>query len=1137
MVSNALMFNAHGSNLWDEARRYYELCMHKVFVTYGKAAPPGRYHAAVHRAFEDAKRAREMEAERVRLDETTEKKDLVIGAHVEAVELSPLAKPSDPESIVPIADVWMSPVDAFYCAWMECCFACRSSGASDTMLFCVDCGESYHSFCADVPVRSMTDWAVAGWRCPNCKICEIIGDVPEDENDMLICEMCDRAFTMSELSPPLKSVPSGLFICGQCVDCKSCNNKSEKGEISRRYWSRDPHKCFRCGGCKGLVERQTKGMKCAVCSCLWRSGDTDLVACVRCKRNIHAHCYGETVQGQKKESYECPLCRKKDDEKRSAAQLRNNLYKQARQVLTTCHQIRGSSLDECHSKLFDEIDWQMRSARIGEYRTIVADGERLLGKAKEKYGRNLRDMFAFDGKGPHAPVWMVQRASRWIRYKEKRKGSVETEEKHGTRAVVLRAKMAAAFIQIACWSMGTTLRKAVRNTDRLKSLLVAPSEDDGIMLLPAEKIKLAGSQIIQENEWATKYFDKDTFDSLIAKEKSTAKPSCDAASANTSTSDSRNEILKIPAIIGTPLLGWGRIDKSLQETHPWKDPRSCCLCGGCGDDDAGVISGKSPDQTEGDDSGIQLAHAGRLLPMQQGLWVHAACALWSSEVWENPEDGLLYALEKARYRGSKLKCFGCGRPGATIGCQKQNCSSNFHFPCAKACGAVFTKHQQMFCKNHKPSAEDMTEIDNYEVMKPLKAACEQVIEDSENTLCYRAGSLVVHSIGKVRDDFHSEQHITPFGYIATRIFWSFSNPRTRTLYFLKVECCENDKQLSVFSITAADAPGTPIKGHTVMEAYNLLIRRVEQANATMFSEGDMFSSKPVKRGRRKHVFGLNGPQFFGFGLTQVRKKLETLPGIAAVAVPLSPSTQPYLFCFKHPKEEEIKDLQRERAVKAAEKALENVSGCARTEGMCAVARSGGSGRITRALVKRAEEDKSSSLSGSTGKGRNNLSESVDSNIQEKYREMKSVPIKDRLEAKRSHIHGWGLFTKNSLPKHAMIVEYMGETIRQRVADKRERAYETSGVGSCYMFRLDQTRIVDATMIGCMARFMNHCCQPNAYAKVISVNTDLGIEKKIVVFANREIGAGDEITYDYKFPVEDGSLRCTCGAPNCIGRMN
>ena len=154
-----------------------------------------------------------------------------------------------------------------------------------------------------------------------------------------------------------------------------------------------------------------------------------------------------------------------------------------------------------------------------------------------------------------------------------------------------------------------------------------------------------------------------------------------------------------------------------------------------------------------------------------------------------------------------------------------------------------------------------------------------------------------------------------------------------------------------------------------------------------------------------------------------------------------------------------------------------------------------------------------------------------------YREMRAVPIEQRLVPKRSHIHGWGLFTKTDLPKDSMIVEYMGEIIRQSVADQREKAYEVSGEGSCYMFRLDMQRIVDATQIGCMARFMNHCCQPNAYAKIITVDSDTGPDKKIMIFALADIKAGEEITYDYKFQVEDGSLKCTCGAPNCIGRMN
>jgi len=202
--------------------------------------------------------------------------------------------------------------------------------------------------------------------------------------------------------------------------------------------------------------------------------------------------------------------------------------------------------------------------------------------------------------------------------------------------------------------------------------------------------------------------------------------------------------------------------------------------------------------------------------------------------------------------------------------------------------------------------------------------------------------------------------------------------------------------------------------------------------------------------------------------------------------------------------------------------------------MKAVTQSGGSDRITRALVRRAADEETP---GVFKKKVDAEKDQADSRTQEKYREMKSVPIEQRLVAKRSHIHGWGLFTKIDLPKNSMIVEYMGESVRQCVADKREKQYEISGEGSCYMFRLDLQRIVDATMIGCMARFMNHCCQPNAYAKVITVDTENGAEKKIMVFSLKEIKAGEEITYDYKFPVEDGSLKCTCGAPNCIGRLN
>lgn len=50
-------------------------------------------------------------------------------------------------------------------------------------------------------------------------------------------------------------------------------------------------------------------------------------------------------------------------------------------------------------------------------------------------------------------------------------------------------------------------------------------------------------------------------------------------------------------------------------------------------------------------------------------------------------------------------------------------------------------------------------------------------------------------------------------------------------------------------------------------------------------------------------------------------------------------------------------------------------------------------------------------------------------------------------------------------------------------------------------------------------------QPNCYPKVISVEG----EKKIFIYAKRHIAAGEEITYNYKFPLEEKKIPCNCGA--------
>ncbi|XP_061590189.1 histone-lysine N-methyltransferase SETD1B-A [Cololabis saira] len=141
--------------------------------------------------------------------------------------------------------------------------------------------------------------------------------------------------------------------------------------------------------------------------------------------------------------------------------------------------------------------------------------------------------------------------------------------------------------------------------------------------------------------------------------------------------------------------------------------------------------------------------------------------------------------------------------------------------------------------------------------------------------------------------------------------------------------------------------------------------------------------------------------------------------------------------------------------------------------------------------------------------------------------------KKKIRFCKSHIHDWGLFAMEPIAADEMVIEYVGQNIRQVIADMREKRYEEEGIGSSYMFRVDHDTIIDATKCGNFARFINHSCNPNCYAKVITVES----QKKIVIYSRQPITVNEEITYDYKFPIEDEKIPCLCGAENCRGTLN
>eukprot|EP00538_Stauroneis_constricta_P006064 CAMPEP_0119546822 /NCGR_PEP_ID=MMETSP1352-20130426/1064_1 /TAXON_ID=265584 /ORGANISM="Stauroneis constricta, Strain CCMP1120" /LENGTH=2084 /DNA_ID=CAMNT_0007591549 /DNA_START=81 /DNA_END=6335 /DNA_ORIENTATION=- len=1149
IVFNALTFNPAGSKIWSEAKRFHNAGLLKVFSIIGKAAPPSQYFDAIQQKYKEAEVAKKKEEDRIQQDESTEKKDLVGGSKVVTLTLPDLRDaPPDQGSCMAFREVMLKPSDRYYASWMDCCFTCGSSGASDTMLFCVDCGEAFHSFCVNAPIHSMDAAAVASWRCPNCKICEISGDDPQDELKMLFCEMCDRAFSLDLLDPPLQSAPSGLWICGQCVDCEKCNNESEPRGASLTHWSRDPRICFRCGGCDGLLESSMKGRKCPICTKMWRDGDTDIAECEECGIRVHGKCDVRAniyllkqnseignASSDKANKYTCPTCSKKHGNTDFGRVTRDHMHELSWQVIIQGILKPGveSSHLELQEKLMSQVDWKTRNLYRDEYRKVVLEGVRFLDMAREQYGDPRLLMDRFWRENLDLPTWMGQRATRFIHIAKRLKLTSQGFSARRIENCVLISKLAASWLKVACRTLGINTKKNVKGYERARKLLVPPDKC-GALLLPFDNIRCERNRnIINKDEWSERFEPelKPFIDAQVLN-------LSDEADADGNGKKSRRNT-ECEYKLAKPLCGWNDLIEADPDRgdNEWKDPRQCSLCHMCGDDDAG-LPGVENCKSIGDDSDLKVARVGRLLPFGDGNWVHAMCAFWSSETWLTPSGGFMNAMEKARSRGAQLKCFGCGRSGATVGCSKANCPCNYHFPCAFAMGCVFTKDHKVFCAQHKDVSDELRPHPSEEYMKTLIVAPDKSKQENvDSQLCTRIGALVVHSMGQIErhsDCFHTEDYITTKGYLSSRIFWSTVTPKKRTVYMLKIE--EGENHYPVFSATPGDRYNHPIKGTTADEVYKKLVSMVEAANRDHYSQGDLYSKLPTKRLSRKRIFGLNGAQFFGFGLSTIRRALETLPGSESLATPMTDASPRYRFCYNQPSMEAITVLQRERAVIAAEKELENTSGCARTEGTKAVARSGGSGRITRALVRSADAEQV----GGDGHGRRVEEEStrLDRSVnQKKYRDMKSVPIEQRLVAKRSHIHGWGLFTKVDFPKDSMVVEYMGETVRRCMADKREKAYEVSGEGSCYMFRLDLLRIVDATDTGCMARFMNHSCQPNAYAKVITVETDLGHDKKIMIFAKRDIATGEEITYDYKFPVEDGSLRCTCGAPNCIGRLN
>jgi SET domain-containing protein len=123
--------------------------------------------------------------------------------------------------------------------------------------------------------------------------------------------------------------------------------------------------------------------------------------------------------------------------------------------------------------------------------------------------------------------------------------------------------------------------------------------------------------------------------------------------------------------------------------------------------------------------------------------------------------------------------------------------------------------------------------------------------------------------------------------------------------------------------------------------------------------------------------------------------------------------------------------------------------------------------------------------------------------------------------KASSIHGLGGFAKMDFARGARILEYVGEKI-----DKQESARRCEA-NNVYIFDLNDRQDIDGNVDWNSARFLNHSCTPNCEA--------LLDEDRIWLVAKLDIRAGEELTFNYGFDLEDyHDHPCHCGSANCVG---
>ncbi|MEO5670266.1 MAG: SET domain-containing protein-lysine N-methyltransferase [Ramlibacter sp.] len=140
----------------------------------------------------------------------------------------------------------------------------------------------------------------------------------------------------------------------------------------------------------------------------------------------------------------------------------------------------------------------------------------------------------------------------------------------------------------------------------------------------------------------------------------------------------------------------------------------------------------------------------------------------------------------------------------------------------------------------------------------------------------------------------------------------------------------------------------------------------------------------------------------------------------------------------------------------------------------------------------------------------------------------------RIQVRRSGVHGKGVFAVRAIPEGDTIVEYVGQIITWKEAQRRH-PHDPKDPNHTFYFHIDEKHVIDAKVGGNSSRWINHSCDPNCEPDEV--------DGRIFIKALRNIRAGEELNYDYGLIIDErytpklkAEYPCWCGAKTCRGTL-